>query len=63
MGFLPVHCSDPWVRRGELRPILPDQVFCEPMIKLITRRTRAKQPEVMTAFIGDLLEDRADVAE
>ena len=54
LGYLPVHCADPWVRRGELRPILPDQVFSEPMIKLITRRSRTKQPEVMSAFIEDL---------
>ena len=45
-----MHFAVLWGRRGEIRLGLPDEIFSKPMIKLITRQSRAKQPEVMSVF-------------
>lgn len=54
LGYLPVHCAEPWVQRGEMRALAPEAFGYEVTHSLITPVGRPRS-EALDAFIGDLL--------
>lgn len=53
LGFLPVHYAEYWVERGDLRPILQDDISYGVRFQLVTRKGSKLTPTV-TAFIRDV---------
>nr|WP_283777629.1 LysR substrate-binding domain-containing protein [Sansalvadorimonas sp. 2012CJ34-2] len=55
IGFLPTHYAERWVRRGELKPLMPEQLCYESPFYLITK-SGAYQSQVMQAFLDHFRE-------
>jgi DNA-binding transcriptional LysR family regulator len=58
IGFLPRHFADPWVSRGELRPLLTQSHSFDSMQKIAYRRESVGTP-IIDAFLAVLLELRS----
>jgi LysR family transcriptional regulator, transcriptional activator for bauABCD operon len=50
VGFLPVHLAAPFVERGSLRHLLPEQLGYDAKIEVISRKSQEKQP-LLQAFL------------
>jgi len=59
LGYLPEHYATPWVEKGALRQLLPEQLSYISPFSFITRRA-SSQVQVVRQFIADL---RASVSE
>lgn len=62
IGFLPSNFAEQWVRSGEMRAILPDQIEATVEIALVLKKGAPFKPPVR-AFIADLFELHGIVRE
>jgi DNA-binding transcriptional LysR family regulator len=53
IGFLPSHYAEKWVTKGELRALLPEQLFYSSSMELIVKSGGYYSP-VLTAFLDEL---------
>ena len=53
IGFLPSHYAEQWVGKGQLRALLPEQLFYSSDMELIVKSGAFRSP-VLTAFLDEL---------
>lgn len=53
IGFLPSHYAQQWVGKGQLRALLPEQLFYSSDMELIVKSGAFRSP-VLTAFLEEL---------
>lgn len=60
LGFLPEHLADSWVRKGQLRSLLPSHLNHAAMFYVVTPKGNGSSP-LAEAFVTDLLAANEDV--
>ena len=61
LAFLPEDCARFWVDSGEIRPILPETIFQQATLHLVTRKG-VVQPRAVQTFEQDLLREHSDAS-
>ncbi len=62
IGFFPSHYAQPWLERGELRALMPEEKYYEVEIAAMTRSTRRQNP-VLSLFMEKLMAAYEKVGE